>query len=123
MKIFDISDPESPQYIKSVETDCGSHTHTLIPSKNGKTAYLYVSSYSPSTTLADCQPPHDKISIIKVPVKKPTTAAIVAEPVLFPDGGYAGDPARSASATSGCHDITAYPSKDIAAGAAWVTAS
>lgn len=117
VKIFDIKNPASPQYIKSVETDCGSHTHTLIPSKDGRTAYLYVSSYSPSTTLVDCQPPHDKISIIKVPLRAPTSAAIVAEPVLFPDGGYEGDPARSASATSGCHDITAYPSKDIAAGA------
>ncbi|HST81666.1 MAG TPA: hypothetical protein VLL08_08025 [Kineosporiaceae bacterium] len=117
VKIFDISNPANPQYIKAVETDCGSHTHTLIPSKDGRTAYLYVSSYSPSTTLVDCQPPHDKISIIKVPLRTPQSAAVVAEPVLFPDGGYEGDPARSASATSGCHDITAYPSKDIAAGA------
>ena len=117
VKIFDISKPTSPQYIKSVATDCGSHTHTLIPSKDGRVAYLYVSSYSPNTTLVNCQPPHDKISIIKVPLRAPTTAAVVAEPVLFPDGGYEGDPARSASATSGCHDITAYPSKDIAAGA------
>jgi hypothetical protein len=117
VKIFDISNPASPQYLKAVETDCGSHTHTLIPSKDGRTAYLYVSSYSPSTTLVDCQPPHDKISIIKVPLRAPEKAAVVAEPVLFPDGGYPGDPVRSASATSGCHDITAYPSKDIAAGA------
>jgi len=117
VKIFDIKNPASPRYLKSVETDCGSHTHTLIPSKDGRTAYLYVSSYSPSATLVDCQPPHDKISIIKVPLRAPQTAAVVAEPVLFPDGGYPGDPARSASATSGCHDITAYPSKDIAAGA------
>jgi hypothetical protein len=117
VKIFDIKNPRRPKYIKSVETDCGSHTHTLVPSKDNRTAYLYVSSYSPNSTLADCQPPHDKISIIKVPLREPTSAAIVAEPVLFPDGGYEGDPARRASATSGCHDITAYPTKDIAAGA------
>jgi hypothetical protein len=117
VKIFDIKNPAKPQYIKSVETDCGSHTHTLIPSRDGRAAYLYVSSYSPNAALVDCQPPHDKISIIKVPLRAPTKAAVVAEPVLFPDGGYEGDPARSASATSGCHDITAYPAKDIAAGA------
>ncbi len=117
VKIFDIKDPANPQYIKSVETDCGSHTNTVIPAKTGRTAYLYVSSYAPNAALADCKPPHDKISIIKVPLRDPTKASIVAEPVLFPDGGYPGDPARSASATSGCHDITAYPEKDIAAGA------
>ncbi len=36
-------------------------------------------------------------------------------PVLFPDGGNPGG--NGSSTTSGCHDITAYPSKDIAAGA------
>lgn len=49
IKIFDISDVKNPKYVKSVETACGSHTHTLVPGK-GKTKgndYLYVSSYSP----------------------------------------------------------------------------
>ncbi|PYC61403.1 hypothetical protein C7C46_33720, partial [Streptomyces tateyamensis] len=63
----------------------------------------------------DCQPPHDSISIVKVPLKKPTDAAVVATPNLFPDGGFPGSP--TGSATAGCHDITAYPSKDLAAGA------
>ena len=31
IKIFDVSDPTSPEYIKSVETKCGSHTHTVVP--------------------------------------------------------------------------------------------
>jgi hypothetical protein len=115
IKIFDISDPTAPKYIKSVATDCGSHTHTLIPGKAGdRSVYLYVSSYSPSASLVNCQPPHDKISIVKVPLKDPTQASVVAKPVLFPDGGYGGNPG---SATSGCHDITAYAEKDIAAGA------
>jgi hypothetical protein len=120
IKLFDISNPRQPEYIASVETQCGSHTHTLAPSKNGRDLYVYVSSYSPSPTLADCQPPHDKISIVKVPVRAPERAAVVAAPVLFPDGGNPGGTlpiGRPYSATSGCHDITAYPSKDIAAGA------
>lgn len=117
IKIFDISDPTAPEYVKSVETACGSHTHSLAPAKNGKTLYAYVSSYSPSSALADCQPPHDSISIVKIPVGEPTAAAVVSTPNLFPDGGYAGDPARSASSTSGCHDITTYAEKDLAAGA------
>ncbi|GFM95703.1 hypothetical protein Sfulv_05140 [Streptomyces fulvorobeus] len=32
MKIFDISDKKNPQYVAAVETACGSHTHTLVPS-------------------------------------------------------------------------------------------
>ncbi len=117
IKIWDISNPLSPKYIKSVETSCGSHTHSLAPSKNGKDLYAYVSSYSPNATFPDCQPPHDFISIVKIPVKKPTSAKVVATPVLFPDGGYPGDPSRSASTTSGCHDITTYAKYDLAAGA------
>jgi hypothetical protein len=107
IKIFDISDVANPRYIKSVETACGSHTHTVVPGK--KSVYLYVSSYSPRAEFPDCQPPHDSISIIDVPLKAPTTAKVVATPNLFPDGGYTN--------TSGCHDITAFPAKKIAAGA------
>jgi hypothetical protein len=107
VKIFDISDMANPKYIKSVETACGSHTHTLIPGATSD--YLYVSSYSPRATFPDCQPPHDSISIIEVPKNAPTTAEVVAMPNLFPDGGYTN--------TTGCHDITAYPAKKIAAGA------
>ncbi|MER7459575.1 hypothetical protein [Micromonospora sp. NPDC126480] len=109
IKVFDVSNPVKPRYVKSVETACGSHTHTLVPGKDKKTVYLYVSSYSPSASFPDCQPPHDSISIVKVPVKSPTDAAVVATPNLFPDGGYRN--------TSGCHDITVFPEKDLAAGA------
>ncbi|MEV6798072.1 hypothetical protein AB0M91_06965 [Micromonospora rifamycinica] len=116
IKVFDISDKANPRYVKSVETACGSHTHTLVPGKDRRTVYLYVSSYSPRADYPDCQPPHDSISIVRVPVHKPTEAAVVATPNLFPDGGYEGVPGQT-SATSGCHDITAYPTKDLAAGA------
>ena len=130
VRIFDISNPRAPRYIKSVETDCGSHTHTLVPGKTSRELFVYVSSYGPAADIARCQPPHDKISIIRVPVDNPTAAAVVATPVLFPDGG---NPGRAASetvpatvtqtsplpysATAGCHDITAFPAKGIAAGA------
>ncbi|WP_369370500.1 LVIVD repeat-containing protein [Promicromonospora sp. Populi] len=115
IKVWDISNPLAPEYVQSVETDCGSHTHSLAPSKNGRDLYAYVSSYSPNATYPDCQPPHDFISIVKIPLKKPTAATLVATPNLFPDGGYPGEP--GASATSGCHDITTYAKYDLAAGA------
>ena len=113
IKIFDVSDPTSPQYIKSVETKCGSHTHSLVPGEDAD--YLYVSSYGPSAASADCKPPHDLISIVEVPHADPTSASVVATPVLFPAGGNPGG--NGSSTTSGCHDITVYPSKKIAAGA------
>nr|WP_239514094.1 hypothetical protein [Streptosporangium sp. 'caverna'] len=124
VRIFDISDKKNPKYIKSVETNCGAHTITMVPGKgrDRRNVYLYASSYSPSASFPDCQPPHDKISVIKVPLQNPAEAAVVNTPVLFPDGGNPGDPSTvvypfRTSATTGCHDITAYPEKNIAAGA------
>jgi len=120
VRIFDVRDKRNPRYIKSVETNCGSHTHTLVPDKRGKNVYIYVSSYGPNAAFPDCQPPHDLISIIKVPLRDPQAASVVATPNLFPDGGFPGVPGsypNGKSATTGCHDITAYPEKDIAAGA------
>ena len=118
IKIFDISDPLTPTYLKSVKTDCGSHTQTLVPGKRGdRSVYLYVSSYNlAAADQPNCALPHDKISIVRVPLRNPTAASVVATPVLFPDGGYPGG-TEGQSPTTGCHDITAYPEKDIAAGA------
>ncbi|MEU9336130.1 hypothetical protein AB0D49_23605 [Streptomyces sp. NPDC048290] len=121
MKIFDISDKRNPEYVAAVETACGSHTHTLVPER--KNIYVYVSSYSPNTAYPDCQPPHDGISIIKVPRYAPEKAAVVGFPVLFPGpapdgGGNPGGPTNpGVSKTTGCHDITVLPDKDLAAGA------
>ncbi|WP_436838726.1 LVIVD repeat-containing protein [Nonomuraea cavernae] len=116
IRIFDISNKSRPKYIKSIKTACGSHTHTLVPDKKGKSVYLYVSSYDPGARYPSCKPPHDQISIIKVPLKKPTAAKVVSRPVLFPDGGNETQPGLLVP-TSGCHDITVFPKKDLAAGA------
>ncbi|MFE2041881.1 LVIVD repeat-containing protein [Streptomyces sp. NPDC059477] len=121
MKVFDISDKRNPRYVAAVETACGSHTHTLVPER--KNVYVYVSSYSPNAAYPDCQPPHDGISIIKVPRDAPEKAKVVAFPVLFPGegpdgGGNPGGPTNpGVSKTTGCHDITVLPEQDLAAGA------
>ncbi|MEE1927243.1 hypothetical protein V1J52_03450 [Streptomyces sp. TRM 70351] len=116
LRVFDISDKRNPRYVSAVETACGSHTHTLVPTK--RDVYVYVSSYFPSATFPDCQPPHDGISVVKVPRKAPERARLASFAGLFPDGGYPGDPGRPQnSATTGCHDITAYPELKLAAGA------
>ncbi len=119
IKIFDISNPLTPQYVKSVKTTCGSHTLTLAPGKGrDKSVYVYISSYNlAGADLPNCALPHDLISVVKVPLKNPTAAAVVATPVVFPDGGHPGGPRPEQRATTGCHDITVYADKDIAAGA------
>ena len=109
IRIFDITDKANPVYVKAVRTDCGSHTHTLVPG-DADTVYLYVSSYSPSLSFPNCQPPHDSISIVEVPLDNPTTASVVNKPVLFPE-------LTGANQTSGCHDITVFPAGKLAAGA------
>jgi hypothetical protein len=120
IKVFDISNPANPRHLKSIETKCGSHTHTLVPGQGA--TYIYVSSYFPEATFPDCQPPHDLISIIKVPTANPAAAAVIAEPVLFPDGGNPGGPGTVNDITytyptTGCHDLTAYPKVKLMAGA------
>ncbi|MFJ8555493.1 LVIVD repeat-containing protein [Streptomyces sp. NPDC093676] len=121
MKVFDISDKTNPKYVAAVETACGSHTHSLVPER--KNVYIYVSSYSPNAAFPDCQPPHDGISVIKVPRNAPEKAAVVDFPVLFPGegpdgGGNPGAPTNpGVSKTTGCHDITVLQSQDLAAGA------
>src|SRR5919106_1982789 len=52
VRIIDINSEASPVQIAAVPTDCGSHTHTLVPTDDGIGApaagtslYVYVSSY------------------------------------------------------------------------------
>ncbi len=121
VKVFDVSNPVRPKYVTAVETDCGSHTLTINPVGRNK-VYVYVSSYDVSTVAARCTAPHDQISVIEVDRRSPEDAKVVAEPVLFPDGGNPGDPADTpwvdrTRATTGCHDITVFPAKKLAAGA------
>jgi hypothetical protein len=104
VRIFDINNETAPAQIAAVPTDCGSHTHTLVPGKgaNAGNLYIYVSSYPSSkgavtTDLPDglrdngteCVEPepagpgsvgpnfgqsHNKISIITVPLSNPAAA-------------------------------------------------
>jgi LVIVD repeat len=110
LRIFDWSNPANPVHIASVRTDCGSHTNTMVPDLANNRLIIYVSSYNPNASIPNCQPPHDKISVVEIPLDAPTQASVLSEPVLFPDGG-------STTRTQGCHDITAYPAIGLAAGA------
>jgi hypothetical protein len=96
VRIFDVSNPAAPRFVKGVFTDCGAHTITLYP-KNPAQVMIYVSSY-PLRSGPTCGPTrgpaagnsplHEKISVIRVPVNNPEAAKVVAEPRV----SYPGDP-------------------------------
>ena len=101
IRIFDITDPANPVYLHAVRTDCGSHTHTLIPDLANNRLLLYVSSYPIGSNNIGgvCQPPFGKISIVSVPLDAPETASVIAQPTIS---------APAFSGAVGCHDITVF---------------
>ena len=118
LRIFDISDPAHPAYVKSVQTRCGSHTNTLVPTSSSSEVLVYVSAYSrgPSTTCNGLNP----LQIVSVPLATPRNARVVAQVDLFagrdpytPGDHIAGG--ADTRTTSGCHDITVYGNRAAAA--------
>jgi hypothetical protein len=97
IRIFDLTNPSQPVYLKGVYTDCGSHTHTLVPDTANNRLLIYVSSY-PAGTGPRCTSPHAKISIVAVPLDAPETASVIATPAIDAPP-YIG---------VGCHDITVF---------------
>ena len=98
IRIFDISDVRSPEYIANVQTCRGSHTHSLLKDPNDdENLYIYVSGSAgvrPEEELPGCSSalPEDdpnsalfRIEVIKVPIANPTAAAIVSSPRIFED--------------------------------------
>jgi hypothetical protein len=124
--IFDVTNPSAPVWLKGVATDCGSHTHTLVPDTANGRVLLYVSSYPASAITSTptaygntCEritstggQGHDKISIVEVPLSAPQNASVIAEPQLSLDGNFTG-----VAGFKGCHDITVFVELKIAAGA------
>ncbi len=122
VRIFDISRPIAPRLVASVETDCGSHTHTLVPDVANGRLLIYVSSYAlrvDPDLAPGCTNPHGHISTIEVPLDDPATAKVVSQPHLFDTPVWElwpGAP-EGLEETAGCHDITIYPRLLLAAAA------
>ena len=141
VRIFDITDLKNPKQVAAIQTCRGSHTHTLVPAKNDpNNIYVYGSgtgTVRSGDELAGCsglKPDEDpntalfSIDVIKVPLKNPEKAAIVARPRIFADpttgaiaglwaGGDHGPGTQRTSTTNQCHDITVMPEAGLAAGA------
>jgi hypothetical protein len=102
VRILNIDNPRNPRQVGFVETDCGSHTHTLVP-RNGK-LYIYVLSYPLGAPTPACNvATHRKISVIEVRENKPRKSKVVTTPSVNP--------------AIGCHDVTYFPKKRLAAAA------
>ena len=141
VRIFDISDVNTPRQVAAVQTCRGSHTHTVVRDlKDPSNLYIYGSGTGgvrSGEELAGCtsgDPKEDpntarfSIDVIQVPLAAPERARVVNRPRVFADlnsgaiaglwpGGAHGEGTQSTSGTNQCHDITAYAEVGLAAGA------
>ncbi len=140
LRIFDISDLSRPMQVGAVQTCRGSHTHSVVsgPTPDGK-ILVYNSgtgSVRDEEELDQCieDIPGDdrtalfRIDVIEIPVDDPSQSSIIDSPAVFADpetgvlaglwrGGDHGDGSQETEITDQCHDITVFPSANIAAGA------
>ena len=140
IRIFDISDRTNPVQVGAVQTCRGSHTHSVVagPTKDNK-IIVYNSGTAgvrDEEELEQCigSIPGDnrtalfRIDVIEIPIANPSLSKIVSSPTVFADpetgalgglwtGGDHGDDTQDTKRTDQCHDITVFPSLNIAAGA------
>lgn len=121
IRIFDVSDPANPVRLASVNTDCGSHTHTLVPDLANNRAFLYVSSYplggsaqGPNCKRLEDGGGHSKISIVEVPLSNPAGATVSHYNL---DEGTQWATYLGAFTFRACHDISVFSELKLAASA------
>jgi hypothetical protein len=95
IRIFDISDMTHPKLVTSVQTCRGSHTHTVVTQPGDpNNVYIYVSGSAavrPGDELKGCldggrgdqDSARFRLEVIKVPLARPGSAAIVSSPRIF----------------------------------------
>lgn len=137
LRIFDVSDITLPKQVGLVQTCRGSHTHSIV-SADDKRIVVYNSGTAgvrDEKELAGCigDIPGDdrtalfRIDVVEIPVNNPAQARITSSPTVFADdegrmsglwrGGDHGDGTQRTRVTDQCHDITIFPSLNLAAGA------
>ena len=138
IRIFDISNLYEPKQVGAVQTCRGSHTHSVVSSskKEGKIV-VYNSGTGrvrDNEEKADCfgwdggGSSYFSIDVIEIPINDPSKSKIVKSPKVFMDletgniaglwrGGDHGDDTQDTNTTNQCHDITVFPSANLAAGA------
>ena len=140
LRIFEISDLTRPKQVGAVQTCRGSHTHSVVsgPDADGE-LIIYNSGISrvrDEEELPGCfdESPGDdrtalfRIDVIEIPVDNPAASRIIDSPTVFADpetgalaglwrGGDHGENTQETYRTDQCHDITVFPSLNLAAGA------
>ncbi|HEY0115871.1 MAG TPA: DUF305 domain-containing protein [Allosphingosinicella sp.] len=140
IRIFDISNPARPVQVGQVQTCRGSHTHSVVsgPGRDGA-IIVYVSGTSSvrseqelpgcvGAIAGDQRTALFRIDVVEIPVADPSRARIIDSPAVFADpetgqlaglwrGGTHGEGTQDTNRTDQCHDITVFPTRNLAAGA------
>ena len=140
IRIFDISDLTNPKQVGVVQTCRGSHTHSVVSTSIDEGKIVVYNSGTgrvrDEEEMEGCigSIPGDertalfRIDIIEIPIEDPSKSRIVSSPAVFADpdtgalgglwvGGDHGDDTQDTKRTDQCHDITVFPSANLAAGA------
>lgn len=133
LRMFDVTDPRNPRFLEFFRTECGSHTHTLVPDRKNGMVHAYIASYplgsgiTPAVDYAEagdlrCDAPHRKISVVSFPLDGPEagvvqTRALSADTEAYDPDGPArfedGAPHGNAPPMQACHDHQAFLPRDI----------
>ena len=138
IRIFDISNLSKPRQVGAVQTCRGSHTHSVVSSSTSENKIIIYNSGTgrvrDNEELSSCLgwtgggSSYFTIDIIEIPINDPSSSKIVKSPAVFTDietgnvaglwrGGDHGGDTQDTNPTDQCHDITVFPSANIAAGA------
>ena len=140
LRIFDISDLTRPKQVGAVQTCRGSHTHSVVSGPDAEGNIIVynsgISRVRDEEELTGCfdESPGDdrtalfRIDVIEIPVANPAKSRIIDSPAVFADpetgalgglwrGGDHGEDTQETYRTDQCHDITVFPSLNLAAGA------
>ena len=116
LRVISIADPANPRILGTLATRCGSHTNTVVPDLERGRLIVYVLSYplagrynpadkmvplpaGPGCNAAD----HGVISVVEVPLDDPGSPRLLSTPSVRP--------------TVGCHDVTVFQERELAAAA------
>jgi hypothetical protein len=126
LRMFDVTNPANPKFVRFYRTECGSHTHTLVPDPRNGRIHAYVASYplgshiTPQVDRAEsdalgltCDPPHSKISIVSIPLSDPEAGVVRKKALSSDTEPYDPDAEGPQAAFQSCHDHQAFLPRNI----------